>query len=811
MHDLWPTLLYYLSVMAIVGATPSPPHPWRTGAVCEDANYSMPSSDLLRGKHLRVLELHWPPFAIRPNATKPNWTGYDIDLLHKVQEHLGFTFQVVDTQDRFPDETWEVYLERWMNHGDIMLSFWARSPERMRHWIQLNGHVDMATVLIARTYRGDAGADVLTWSAIFKCFHPFSWELWTCLLLMVVFSGFIDYVLEGWSDGGRIGTSLYEYAAGSLWGGFEYPRSRSSAIYQIFVGFILLVTSSTYTANLAAYITNSGRSSTVSAGSIADVITHSKPVCMTPGHWAERIEALYPTLVFHTSTYATNAFDRLSSPHDFPDYECDAVIATRNMYDGTRTDLKYCNLLDVESLAPSMGGWMTNRQSSCVQHAMEWALQTLIDVGDNQRLYLKWAPPTRGCYTGENGEAAAARAGGRRLSSSVLSHELAPDRHSLRSSAASARRLARAAGEPVRRLSSSGGGGGAAVGAVGAATDEEDGIGGQAQLFDFLGLFILWGSCTIFVVSCTLLGPHLVALECTKRLHLLLFNCSPFLTAAILGTPESLKKTARTRDAMISRASQRNPLADFGIGSINLDNEGAMLREVLLQLAMMRKHLETSDNARSAPHESERADPQEEAVGGPSVSFGFKPPRASCVKAASVMGAPRPQSAFAQQWLKPGPPLGPPPPDAELHSGWPERAHRADHKKARASVSRSLRSSLKGQRYATLTDAHGQGTECASTSTQSSYVANWRPSRTESERAEESSSLRGSYTAEPHHQAGGSDRVDCGPCGGSTIVEERSSEFSSLSSSSALANPKSPAALDGRSSTSDSLQSSEWA
>lgn len=233
MHDLWPTLLYYLSVMAIVGATPSPPHPWRTGAVCEDANYSMPSSDLLRGKHLRVLELHWPPFAIRPNATKPNWTGYDIDLLHKVQEHLGFTFQVVDTQDRFPDETWEVYLERWMNHGDIMLSFWARSPERMRHWIQLNGHVDMATVLIARTYRGDAGADVLTWSAIFKCFHPFSWELWTCLLLMVVFSGFIDYVLEGWSDGGRIGTSLYEYAAGSLWGGFEYPRSRSSAIYQV--------------------------------------------------------------------------------------------------------------------------------------------------------------------------------------------------------------------------------------------------------------------------------------------------------------------------------------------------------------------------------------------------------------------------------------------------------------------------------------------------------------------------------------------------------------------------------------------------
>ena len=45
------------------------------------------------------------------------------------------------------------------------------------------------------------------------------------------------------------------YAAGVLWGGFQDPHTRLSAIYQIVGAFIILVVISAYTANLASLMT----------------------------------------------------------------------------------------------------------------------------------------------------------------------------------------------------------------------------------------------------------------------------------------------------------------------------------------------------------------------------------------------------------------------------------------------------------------------------------------------------------------------------------------------------------------------------
>ena len=39
----------------------------------------------------------------------------------------------------------------------------------------------------------------------------------------------------------RLGVSLYEYAAGFLWGGFQFPLSASSKVYQVLLGFIMLL------------------------------------------------------------------------------------------------------------------------------------------------------------------------------------------------------------------------------------------------------------------------------------------------------------------------------------------------------------------------------------------------------------------------------------------------------------------------------------------------------------------------------------------------------------------------------------------
>ena len=74
-------------------------------------------------------------------------------------------------------------------------------------------------------------------------------------------------------------------ASHSLWGGFEYPLSKLSAIYQIMLGFIVLVLISSYTANLAAFIT-------VSAAPTKSVTTMD---AATQSQAAVRCSALDPT------------------------------------------------------------------------------------------------------------------------------------------------------------------------------------------------------------------------------------------------------------------------------------------------------------------------------------------------------------------------------------------------------------------------------------------------------------------------------------------------------------------------------------
>lgn len=59
---------------------------------------------------------------------------------------------------------------------------------------------------------------------------------------MILCSGLVDYLLErNTGPGVTLGSSIYEYIAGTLWGGFEYPRSASSAFYQIVTSFLILV------------------------------------------------------------------------------------------------------------------------------------------------------------------------------------------------------------------------------------------------------------------------------------------------------------------------------------------------------------------------------------------------------------------------------------------------------------------------------------------------------------------------------------------------------------------------------------------
>jgi len=155
---------------------------------------------------------------------------------------------------------------------------------------------------------------------------PFKWELWGCLLLMVLGSGVADWLIERKrSEDARIGASLYEYAAGFLWGGFEYPLTTASKIFQIIMGFALLIVVSTYTANLAAFITLS-QSPGLSATSVDDAMVNGKALCMEEGGYNNRITANFPRMRYELITEANTAGQRLIDKAG-----CEGVIAPKKL------------------------------------------------------------------------------------------------------------------------------------------------------------------------------------------------------------------------------------------------------------------------------------------------------------------------------------------------------------------------------------------------------------------------------------------------------------------------------------------------
>ena len=49
--------------------------------------------EALRGKHLRVGDVEWPPYFQR-NADNSSWEGFDVDLLDLVAQRLNFTYEL---------------------------------------------------------------------------------------------------------------------------------------------------------------------------------------------------------------------------------------------------------------------------------------------------------------------------------------------------------------------------------------------------------------------------------------------------------------------------------------------------------------------------------------------------------------------------------------------------------------------------------------------------------------------------------------------------------------------------------------------
>ena len=311
-----------------------------------------------------VGEMSWRPFAYRDPTTPTGWAGMDLDLLARVAELAGFTYEIFDMDAAaYEGESWEEQLFRFSNHTDLVMSYWAETALRRSKVTQLLGHFDYGTVLVVRPGEEE---EVPFEKRMFTFFEPFTWELWGVLIGIIVLSGLFDNLLERRS-GGSLTESMYEYFAGTMWGGFERPRTRLSGIYQIVLSFVLLVTISAYTANLAAFLTIAG-TPTLSAEDVSELIVASKPVCCRDGDpRQEAYQSYFPEL-----TYRKMAVEDL--PYRLADGTCDALFVPNINFQMIRhNDAANCQFEIAQNPIAGKAGWGKHMHGACMHVCMHAA------------------------------------------------------------------------------------------------------------------------------------------------------------------------------------------------------------------------------------------------------------------------------------------------------------------------------------------------------------------------------------------------------------------------------------------------------
>jgi hypothetical protein len=114
---------------------------------------------MLDGKHLKIMELEWAPYAIRDSSAPHGWRGFDVDLLDQLSWLLGFTFEMHDPGSPAPGETWDDVLFRAERSSDMIASWWGVTPARLERVLYLPGHVDASASLIARRLHSNGDGD----------------------------------------------------------------------------------------------------------------------------------------------------------------------------------------------------------------------------------------------------------------------------------------------------------------------------------------------------------------------------------------------------------------------------------------------------------------------------------------------------------------------------------------------------------------------------------------------------------------------------------------------------------------------------
>ncbi|XP_031786896.1 ionotropic receptor 25a isoform X2 [Nasonia vitripennis] len=219
----------------------------------------------------RVVTVIKPPFVMYDNETG-NWTGYCIDLLDEIREHVKFEYEIREVDDKEygnmdEDGNWNgMVRELKEKKADIALGALAVMAERENVIDYTVPYYDLVGISILRKKPKTA-------TSLFKFLTVLESDVWLCILGAYFFTSLLMWIFDKFSpysyqnnmekykddDEKRLFTmkECLWFCMTSLTpqGGGEAPKNLSgrlvAATWWLF-GFIIIAS---YTANLAAFLT----------------------------------------------------------------------------------------------------------------------------------------------------------------------------------------------------------------------------------------------------------------------------------------------------------------------------------------------------------------------------------------------------------------------------------------------------------------------------------------------------------------------------------------------------------------------------
>ena len=576
-----------LSWLLLLRTVP-PADAWKVGELCEGVNNSLPASTLLDGKNLKMLVYELPPYAYANDSSRlglsgQGWSGLDLEMFDELAKILGFTYEVRDIGIPADGSSWTDHIKEQVVNGDVTGGFWFPSGERL-DWISfVKGHLDLSTVLVARSTNplardGSEGSSdtTLNEGQVLGAFlRPFKWDMWVCILSMIIISSLVDYITEVRAEplveDKSSGNPMKTYhcpRAGFVCGGMQYPRSITSAFYKLVLGFVVLVVFASYVAGLVNMLLKPA----LSATSVDDVMLHDKATCIPKSAvvngLSTRLTRYFPLLNYEIVEDDYEAAMRLATPGG----GCDAIIVTKDYYDAWRTDPSFCNLRLVQVISPFEGGWVTNPESSCVQNAFAWAFNRLEENGKSLFLH-KYYFPKAGCPLDVPGDVSTRCPASRLAESNVTLADLINASTVLAEADANIT-LAELINATLANATVA-----STTATPRSAVDQSGALGA----YEMSGILVIWLTVTVFVLMMTLCITPLMS-DMNRC-----FRCC---------LSKGCKSCCKGRKHLVE--PQKNPkesTTSTNVDDLNLDmnNEALMLREVLRQLLGLSEQIEAVD------------------------------------------------------------------------------------------------------------------------------------------------------------------------------------------------------------------------